>query len=87
MELFVFWLIMGGVVAIIANSKGKSAFAWFVYGALIWPIALVHILVSSPDRQSVDRPALARGDMKKCPQCAELILSEPRKCRYCGSEV
>lgn len=46
MEFLFFWLVMGGVVAIIANSKGKSALAWFFYGLLIWPIALVHILVT-----------------------------------------
>ncbi len=42
----ILWLVMGGVVAIIANSKGKNAVAWFIYGALIWPIALTHILVT-----------------------------------------
>lgn len=46
MLFFMFWLVMGGVVAIIAKSKGKSAFLWFLYGFVIWPIALVHILVT-----------------------------------------
>lgn len=50
MEWVVLWLVMGGVVAIIANSKGKSALAWFFYGALIWPIALAHILVSKSEQ-------------------------------------
>jgi len=46
-EWLVLWLIMGGVVAIIAGSKGFSWFPWFLYGAAIWPIALVHVLVSA----------------------------------------
>lgn len=46
MELLVFWLIMGGVVAIIAGSKGFNWFGWMLYGMAIWPIALVHVLVA-----------------------------------------
>lgn len=49
MEWVIFWLIMGGVVALIANSKGKNALHWFLYGAAIWPIALTHIIVTKPD--------------------------------------
>lgn len=45
MELFIFWLIMAGVVAIIAGHKGFNWFGWGLYGFLIWPIALVHVLV------------------------------------------
>ncbi|OMG61361.1 hypothetical protein IL54_4711 [Sphingobium sp. ba1] len=44
MDLFVFWIIMAGIVAMIANSRGQSVASWFVYGLLLWPIALVHIL-------------------------------------------
>lgn len=56
MEMLVFWLVMAGVVAIVANSKGKSPLAWFFYGFLIWPIALVHILVTKPAAQPSPPP-------------------------------
>lgn len=49
MEWVVLWLIMGGVVALIAKSKGKDAVIWFLYGVLIWPIALTHALVSKDE--------------------------------------
>ncbi|WP_268894533.1 hypothetical protein [Rhodovarius lipocyclicus] len=41
---------MATIVAIIANSKGESAVAWWFYGFMIWPIALVHILVKETER-------------------------------------
>jgi len=37
---------MAVIVAMIANSKGKSPTSWLLYGLVIWPIALVHILIS-----------------------------------------
>lgn len=87
MGVFLFWLVMAGVVALIANSKGRSSGSWFLYGLLIWPIALVHILVSSVDQKVMDAKALERGDTKQCPQCAELIRAEAKKCRFCGADV
>jgi hypothetical protein len=91
MELVFFWLIMGGVVAIIANSKGRGGCAWFLYGVLIWPIALVHILVSPNKRlPQYDSHSDSYGSSSghvKCPHCAELILPDAKVCRYCGREV
>jgi hypothetical protein len=87
MGIIVFWLVMAGVVALIANSKGRSSGSWFLYGLLIWPIALVHVLVASPNQGKVDQTALAAGSMKKCPECAELVRPEARKCRYCGANL
>lgn len=33
------------------------------------------------------RIGFGSAQMKKCPQCAEMIRCEARKCRYCQSEV
>ena len=45
-ELIVIWAIMAAIVAIIAGSKGFNWFGWLLYGFLLWPIALVHVLVA-----------------------------------------
>ena len=78
MDLFVFWIIMAGIVAMIANSRGQSVASWFVYGLLLWPIALVHILLTGPS------PTSANG-LRKCPDCAEVIKADAKVCRYCGA--
>jgi hypothetical protein len=46
---------MAFVVAIIARSKGHHPALWFLYGLLIWPIALVHILVAKRDEERLAR--------------------------------
>jgi len=84
MGIVVFWFVMAGVVAIIANSKGYDSGSWFLYGLLIWPIALVHILTKPTDTRIAERQAVQSAGMKKCLDCAELVKAEARKCRYCG---
>ena len=37
---------MAFIVMGIANSKGyEQSFGWFVYGLMIWPVALIHSLI------------------------------------------
>jgi len=87
MGVFIFWLIMAGVVAIIAHAKGRGALGWFLYGFVIWPIALVHILVTTASQQSLDERALASGERVRCPYCAEIIRREAKVCPHCQRDL
>ncbi|BBK30281.1 zinc ribbon protein [Stella humosa] len=87
MELLLIWLVMGAIVAMIASSKGRSAGAWFFYGVLVWPIALVHILLTPRPTAVADERVMATGDHRRCPYCAELVRKEAIVCRHCGRDI
>ncbi len=76
--LFVVWIAIAIVGAIVAGNKGFNASAWFV-GCLLLPLAIL-ILLALPPRA---RPG---GTTKTCPQCAQTVMAAAKLCRFCGYE-
>ena len=69
---FIIFLLFGLIPAIIAHTKSRSFWGWWLYGFVLFPIALVHILFkddslrlevrfndrSAPRRLVRDRPEI-----------------------------
>ena len=39
------------------------------------------------ERYNLNTSTQTKGEMKKCPFCAEIIKKEALKCKHCGSEL
>ena len=85
MELFILWIVMAAICAMIAHSKGRSGVGFFFYGLLIWPIALVHALLSARREPSL-RDHVEAGRFP-CPFCAEYTKRAAQVCPHCHRDL
>lgn len=84
MEIAILWLLCGIASAAIANSKGRSGCGWFLLGILFGPFGFV--VAALPSMKTAPRAPTPKTHVQ-CPDCAELILKEARKCKHCGCKV
>lgn len=87
MEVLFFAAILGLIPAVIARHKGRSFVGFWIYGTLLFIVALPHALLMKPDTRVVEARQLEGGSHRKCPHCAEIIRIEAKVCRFCGRDV
>lgn len=85
-EFLLIAIILGLIPALIAQSKGRSFFGWWIYGTLIFIVAFVHSLVIRKESKIIEQEMIEDG-MRKCPFCAEMVKQEAVKCKHCGSDI
>ena len=83
MALLITCSIIGLIPAFIAREKGRGFFIWWIYGALLFIIALVHSL-AMPNMKTLQVIESQTGARKKCPECSELVQADAKICRYCN---
>jgi rRNA maturation protein Nop10 len=78
--IFLIWLAPSWLVAMHAEKKGYSFWGFLLLGFFTsWIIALAIALIVG------ERPA--RWATARCPDCAEMILSDARVCKHCGARL
>jgi hypothetical protein len=74
MEWIIFWFIINCIVGYLIGRQKNDVASAIALSLILGPIGW---LIS----------ALSRGDLRKCPHCAEFVKPEAMTCRYCGKDL
>ena len=84
-ELLLGWMLLAIIPAAIAHTRGLPVGTWFLYGLLLWPVAVVHVFFATPNSvRLAGRPA---PPPRTCPFCAEVIQSSAIVCKHCRRDL
>jgi hypothetical protein len=88
MHILLWAAILGIIPALIVKSKSKSEsfIGWWLYGALIFIVALPHAILWKPKKEDIDAQKIEEG-MKKCPFCGEAVTETAKFCLSCGKDL
>jgi hypothetical protein len=81
-DLPILLAVCGVVVGLIAFLRGRNPVGWAVYGFLLPPVALIHLLIS----QNVTEDATPTT-RAPCPFCAEAVLKAAEVCPHCQRDL
>lgn len=76
--------IIACIPAAIAYHKGRSFIGWWVFGVLLWIVAIIASCVISKDEDAI---AMREGKNRRCPYCSEWIRKEAIICKYCNKKL
>ena len=68
-------LVLALIPATIAKKKGENFIGWYIYGVLLWIVALIHSIVMK-DKSG-----------RQCPMCKEWIKEEAIVCKHCNTNI
>lgn len=93
MEYLVIWIAVAVCAAWYAHQKGRSPAVWLIVGLFFSVFALFLLWFLNPvgiddvKSQAIARKFGVSALYRKCPECAELIQREARKCRFCQAPL
>lgn len=93
---FVLWLVFAVLVGIIASSKGRSGFGYFLLSIVLSPLIGFLFVVAMPKvdkdeseqkNDKVAKPAVTRNTVRSQPSAPLSTFKDTRSCPKCAEDI
>lgn len=86
MDVLIWIAILGIITGLIGHHKGRNFWAWWIFGAAMFIVALpvALLLKKTPEKLAEEKAAEGRVP---CPHCAEWIPAQASICGYCQTPL
>lgn len=84
------WFVCAVVTAIIASSRGRNGFGWFLLGCIFGIFAVI-LVAALPSQKAV--PIVVEGEVAtaathvRCPSCKGLVRKDAVVCLHCRKDL
>lgn len=87
MEYIILWIGLSIAIGFINQSRGNGFITGLLLSLILSPlIGFIIVIVTKENTAKLEKAQIAKGKLKKCPKCAEVIKSEAVICKHCGHE-
>lgn len=86
MEFVFFWIVLSIAVGVIAGSKGRTGFGYFMLSLLLSPLIIGIVVLAMPKVVPAGQRETAETHTR-CPACKEVVRRDAIKCKHCGSTL
>ena len=88
MDFLLFYFGFSVLCAVLASSRQRSGFGYFILALLISPLLCGLLLLIIGKKSDPNAPTAPSPDTHiKCPDCRELIIKDARICKHCGCKL
>lgn len=87
MEILLVWLSFSVVAGIVAASRGRSGFGYFLLSIVVSPVIGLLLVALMPSLKAASMQPDQTTHRVPCPRCAELIMPSAAICRFCQTPI
>ena len=89
MDIAFFWFAFSVMCWVLASTRGRFGFGYFLLAILISPLlcGLLLLILGYTKDKTQGRGTPTPDTHVKCPDCRELILKDARICKHCGCRL